>query len=237
MEMSSIEERIRAAVQPYRASDSIRLQAYEARPPKDHRPPRTPRAERRRPLAVLLAAAALVVGTTVAVAGVRAFTDETPSPLQRAIDDLFGAGRCVTGDEATANINAELVALGYADWVVEPRPGAGPDDCVAAGFVASKRQVVLVPVSGPAVARGLEGIAETLMNECFDRDQAEEFITSTLTGLGVTDFTITTEGPLDYPLGQQEEVSAHIAAGCYVYSGMGRDADGRPIYIIHGRGD
>jgi hypothetical protein len=186
---------------------------------------------------VLLVAAALVVGTTVAVAGVRAFTDETPPPLQRAIADLFGGGRCVTGIEASVSIKAELAALGYEDWVVEARPGAGPEDCVAAGFVASMRKVVLVPVSGPTVAKALEGIEGTLMRECYDKDQATEFINSTLAGLGETNFSITTEGPFAYPLGQHEEVTAHIAAGCYVYSGMGWDADGRPMYIIHGPGD
>lgn len=235
--MNDIEDRIRAAMQPYRARDSIRLRAYEADTPRGLGRVSNSRPGRRRPFAALLVAAALVVGTTVAVAGVRAFTDETPPPLQRAIDDLFGGGRCVTGHEAITGINAELTDLGYGEWVVESRPGAGPDDCVAAGFVASLRQVVLVPVSGPTVAKALEGIGEALMDECYDKDQATEFITSTLTGLGETDFSITTEGPFGYPAGQEEEVRAHIADGCYVYSGMGWDGDGGPVYVIHGPGD
>jgi hypothetical protein len=195
---------------------------------------RPPHPGRARMLTILLAAAAVVIGVTTATAGVLEFNDETPAPLQQAIDAIFAEGRCVTGTEATEAIDARLTALGYADWRIESRPSVQPDGCVAAGFVATEKRIVLLPASGPTVAEALEGAAAALMNECLGKEEAIEFISSVLTGLGQSDFTISTDGPLAYPEGQEEAVRTHIASGCFVYSAMGWDAEGRPVYYISG---
>ena len=235
--MNDIEERIRAAVRPYRANDNVTgrregpVTLSGLSPVSDST---TPRSRRGRPVVVLLVAAALTIGATVAVAGVSLFDDETPPSLQGAIDDIFRGGRCVTGAEATLRISDDLAALGYNDWVIESRPGAEPDRCVVAGFVPTRKQVVLLPASGPTVAAAMQGVAATLMSECLNKDEATALVTSVLSGVGETDFTISTDGPLAYPSGQGDAVRSHIASGCFVYSAMGWDADGRPVYYISG---
>lgn len=191
-------------------------------------------SRRGRALIILLASAAVVIGGTTATAFVLNSPDETPAPLQQAVDDLFSGGRCVTGTEATQTLSADLATLGYGDWAIESRPGAQPDRCVAAGFVATQKRIVLVPVSGPTVAAAMEGVAATLMNECLGKDQATELISSVLTGIGQTSFTVSTDGPLAYPEGQEEAVRAHIASGCFVYSATGWGPNGQPIYYISG---
>ncbi len=235
--MNDIEERIRAAVRPYRPTDRLAVHQQDRMTPGTA-PARSSlskwRVARGRPLLVVLAVAALTIGATVAVAGVSVFDDETPPSLQRAIDDIFGGGKCVTGAEATESISDELAALGYSDWVIEPRPGAEPDRCVVAGFVSTRKQVVLLPASGPTVSAAMEGVAATLMSECLGKEEATDLVTSVLSGIGETDFTISTDGPLAYPLGQGDAVQSHIASGCFVYSTTGWDASGRPVYYISG---
>ncbi len=235
--MNGIEERIRAAVHPYRAKDNVTVRREDPVTLSALSPvgdPTTRRSRRGWPLVVLLIAAALTIGTTLAVACVYVFDDETPPSLQGAIDDIFRGGSCVTGAEATQRISGDLAALGYDDWVIEPRPGAEPDRCVIAGFVPTLKQVVLLPASGPTVAAAMQSVAATLMSECLGKEEATQFVASVLSGVGETDFTISTDGPLAYPSGQGDAVRSHIASGCFVYSSMGWDADGRPVYYISG---
>jgi hypothetical protein len=230
----SIEDQIRTAMLPYRAA----RRTFEPRSGQDGRleqvGPDTPRSSRSRLLVVLVTAAALVVGTTVALAGVRSFGDHAPDSLQRVVDDLFAGGRCVTQREASTKIGQDLEALGYDEWVIESRPGAVQGACVAAGLVPDLKRVVLVPASGPTVSEALENIRSAMMSECFDEEEATDLIRSTLSGLGQADVTILTDGPLAVPNGQEEAVRTHVASGCYVYSGMGWDANGQPMYFVNG---
>ncbi|MGZ4150308.1 MAG: hypothetical protein ACXVQJ_09735 [Actinomycetota bacterium] len=230
--MSDIEERIRSALRPYRAAENLPGRMTPGRARRSLTKP----TARGRTLVVVLAAAVLVTVTTVALAGLPVFDDETPPPLQQSIEDIFAGGRCVTGAEATQRISEGLAALGYNDWVIESRPGAESDRCVVAGFVVTKKQVVLLPASGPTVSAAIQGVAATLMSECLSKDDAIALVTSVLSGIGQTDFTISTDGPVGYPLGQQDAVRSHIASGCVVYSATGWDANGRPVYYISGSG-
>jgi len=165
-------------------------------------------------------------------------SDATPSDeaadLEAAVRSLFPRGHCVGADEATSLIQEKLAGLGLTDWSVAATAGASGESCVAAGFVATERRIVLVPASGPTVSAAMEGVAATLMNECLGKDQATELMSSVLTGIGQTSFTISTDGPLAYPEGQEEAVRAHIASGCFVYSATGWGPDGQPIYYISG---
>lgn len=199
------------------------------------RDPHVSRPRRGRPLTILVTVAALAIGVTTATAEVLRSKDDTPAALQEAVDSIFAEGRCVTSAEAAESINAQLADLGYRDWVIGSGPGVQADDCVAAGLVAAAKRIILVPASGPEVAVALQGLATTLMNECLGKEEATSFISSVLTGLGQTEFTISTDGGLAYPEGQEQAVRAHIASGCFVYSAMGWDPDGRPVYYISGQ--
>lgn len=69
---------------------------------------------------VLLAAAALLLGTSV-VAAQRFLYPDIPEPvLEEALADLFGQSDCITEAEAVGLIRGRLDTLGYADWEVEP---------------------------------------------------------------------------------------------------------------------
>jgi len=184
-------------------------------------------------LVVAMAAALLMLGAG-ATAHVLTGDPSPPRGLEAAVRLLFPRGHCVGADEATSLIRDKLAGLGLSDWSVAATAGVSGESCVAAGFVATERRIVLVPVSGPTVSTAMEGVAATLMNECLGKDQATELISSVLTGIGQTSFTISTDGPLAYPEEQEEAVRAHIASGCFVYSATGWGPDGQPIYYISG---
>jgi hypothetical protein len=52
----------------------------------------------------------------------------------------------------------------------------------------------------------------------------------------VTDVTIATDGGVAYPVGERDAYVQHTDAGCYVYGGAQRDAEGRLVYYIGGPG-
>lgn len=86
----------------------------------------------------------------------------------------------------------------------------------------------------PEVAEAMQGVAEKLMTDCLGQGEASELISTTLRTLGVSDFSVRTDGPLAYPSGQGEAVRSHIAAGCFVYSGAGQGGDGGLVQYISG---
>ncbi len=86
----------------------------------------------------------------------------------------------------------------------------------------------------PEVAEAMHDVAERLMGTCLNQDQATDLITTTLSSLGVSDFSVRTDGPLVHPIGQGDVVRNHISAGCFVYSGAGQDAGGRFVQYISG---
>lgn len=74
----------------------------------------------------------------------------------------------------------------------------------------------------------MQGMSEQLMSQCLNKDQAVELTSSVLNSLGVSDFSIITDGPLAIPDGQEAAIRSHIASGCFVYSMSGWSADGKP---------
>lgn len=195
------------------------------------------RGKRPRKRVLILVAAAVVAVTTAATARVLIQDDpEPPADLQDAVGSLFSEGRCVTATEAADGIRARLDSLGYEEWATASRQGVESDGCVAPGFLTPEKLIVLVPVDRPEVAQAIQGVAGELMRRCLGEEQATELLSSVLAALGVTNPNIRTDGPLAYPSGQEEAVRAHIASGCFVYSGSGRDPAGQPIYYITGPG-
>jgi RNA polymerase sigma-70 factor, ECF subfamily len=64
----------------------------------------------------------------------------------------------------------------------------------------------------------------------------EQLIASTLGDLGVTEWSIRTDGGVAYPVGERDAYVQHTDKGCYVYGGRQRDAAGRLVYYIGGAG-
>ncbi len=81
----------------------------------------------------------------------------------------------------------------------------------------------------------MKKVTEELYKRCLGKQEAIEHVTSVLRGLSETDFEVRTDGPLTAPLGREDEILDHIAAGCWVYSGTGSSSSGRRIYFLSGR--
>lgn len=202
------------------------------RPPSVSAPARQRRGRR---VVLLLAAAALLMATSVATAQRLLFPDVPQPALEAALEEVFASG-CVTATDATDAIRARLDASGFTGWGIESRPGAAQARCVAAGLVTPEHVVILLPAAGRDVAEAMAGVAEELMRRCLGKDEATQLVSSVLTSLGATDFSVRADpwGPQAAPIGQEEAVRSHVAAGCFVYSGMGWDAGGHAKYYLWG---
>lgn len=197
---------------------------------------RRPHQRRGRRIAIVLAAAAVVMAAAVATAGGPTGDDsqQLAPELQGAVELVFSQGRCVTASDAVDGIRARIDALGYDDWAIESGEGVQTNGCVSAGFNTSQKTILLIPAGGPQVAEAMQRVAEELRSRCLGKAQATELVSSVLTGLGVTDWSIRTDGPLAYPIGQREAVQSHIDSGCFVYSGSGHGPGGQSTYYISG---
>lgn len=199
-------------------------------------PARPARQRRGRRVILVLAAAALLMATSVATAQRFLFPDVPQPALEAALKEVFAQSGCVTATDATDAIRARLDALGYADWEIESRPGAEHARCVAGGLLTPEHVVILLPAAGREVAEAVAGVWDELMRRCLGKDEATQLVSSVLTSLGETDFSVRADpwGPQAGPIDQIEAVRSHVAAGCFVYSGMGRDADGHANYYLWG---
>lgn len=81
----------------------------------------------------------------------------------------------------------------------------------------------------------MDGVAAELMRRCLTRDEASALISSTLERLGVTGWSIGDDGPVTAPIGQEQAVLDHMAAGCYVYAGSQSQPAGGRVFYISGR--
>jgi len=177
------------------------------------------RPARRRWAAAVVLAAAIVMIATGATAYVLTKDSPVPDALQSAINTAFAGQRCVQADEATSLIQDRLSGLGLSEWTVEARPGATGTRCVIAGLDPTHEVVVLLPVEAPDVVDAMRTAGDRLMSECLSEDEARAFVGSLLDGLGVTGWSITTDGPVALPAGDEgDAVRAHLAAGCTVWS-------------------
>ncbi len=178
---------------------------------------------------VILLAAALVLGTSAVTAQRFLFPDVPQPALEAAIAEIFAQGDCITASEATDAIRARMDALGYADWAIESRPGVADARCVAAGVMTSTHAVLLFPAPGRDVLEALDGVAKELMLRCLGRNDAIELVSSVLTSLGVSGFSVRADpwGPQSAPIDQYDAYLAHVDAGCFVYAGIqdGRNVD------------
>jgi hypothetical protein len=70
------------------------------------------------------------------------------------------------------------------------------------------------------------------MNRCLDEQDASSLIANVVTELGVTNFQVRSDGPFSYPLEEEDAVLAHVEAGCFVYTGVAHDENGKAIYFV-----
>jgi hypothetical protein len=101
-------------------------------------------------------------------------------------------------------------------------------------FVKAPEAPVLSPA--PDTSAAMDDVRATLMAECLDKAEATQLIASTLGDLGVTEWSIRTDGGVAYPVGERDAYVQHTDKGCYVYGGRQRDAAGRLVYYIGGAG-
>lgn len=177
---------------------------------------------RKRKVALLLAAAALLVATSVVTAERVLFPDVPQPALEVALEEVFAESDCIQVADAREWIQARLDALGYADWSIESAGGAEDARCVVAGLMTVHHVVLLLPAVGRDVIEAMDGVREGLMRRCLGREEAIQFVSSVLTGIGASDVAVRADprGPQGGPIGQFEAIRSHVAAGCFVYSGM-----------------
>jgi hypothetical protein len=192
---------------------------------------------RRRKLVPLLAAAALLLAASVVTAQ-RFLYPDTPEPkLEAALGEVLADGDgCLSAAEARPAIQAKLDELGYADWDIVARQRADEQPCVTAGLLVPEHSVLLFPASGEQLADAFEVLAAELLERCLNRTEAMALVSSVLISHGITDLSVHADpwGPQGGPIDQFDAYKQHVADGCFVYVGMGRNGDGRPDYYLWG---
>lgn len=220
-----------------------RLAALEGAVPAMHPPmriaarPAGPARSRRRRLPVLLAAAALLV-VAGGVAAERTLYPDSPEPrLEAALAAISKAAGCQSAAVVRPQVEAKLAELGYAGWAVTPRPGADTAACVFPGVVSPLHEVALFPGAGQQLADALDGVRQALEDQCLNRSQAFGLVRSVVESVGTErDFTVSADpwGPTGGPIDKIDFYRQHVAAGCFVYVGLGRDDSGRADFYLWG---
>lgn len=159
-----------------------------------------------------------------------------PAPIEERIGGLFGKDRCVQAEVAASEARAELDAVGATDWVVVRGPGAEGTTCVGAAIFGDSREVVLLMALDPQTHKGLEAIAEQLLQECRTKDEAVTMVRAVLEAGGEEGWELRTDGSKSYgPSDQIDAIEAHVARGCWIYSGTGWRGDGTRLYWVGGK--
>lgn len=158
-----------------------------------------------------------------------------PETVEVAVTMAFDERRCTTAAEAERSLQESLEESGYTDWSVLKGPALRSTTCVGASVDTLKKHVVLVAVLSPEARQAMQRVTEDLYSRCLSKQEAIEHVTSVLRGLGEADFGVQTDGPLTAPLGREDEILDHVAAGCWVYSGTGTSTSGQRTYFLSGR--
>ena len=195
------------------------------------------RRRRSRRLPIVLAAAAILMTAGLVGAERSLYPDVEEPRLEAALAEIFAGSGCLSAAETQPQIEARLTALGYAGWTVAPRPGAETAACVSPGVVSPLHEVALFPSGGKELADKLQQVAGILEDGCLNRAQAFGLVSSTVKSTGtVADFRISADpwGPTGGPIDKIQFYMEHVAAGCFVYVGMGGDASGTPEFYLWG---
>lgn len=77
-------------------------------------------------------------------------------------------------------------------------------------------------------------VIDQLMAQCLSLDEATALIGGAARANGLANWSVRTDGPFSYPVGQRDVVVDHVRGGCYVYSGAGFDGQGVPVFYLAG---
>jgi hypothetical protein len=199
---------------------------------------------RRRQGAFLLVAAAVFLGTAAVMTVAMppppdpAVVARNAADEERVRNDLgtYTADACLSREQATSLFRQRLDALGLSSWTIRADDRISQARCVTGAPIGDDQEILLVASMGGDVAKALDGVSATLLDQCLGRDDAVALVRSTLAGLGVVDPKVEATGVRQVPVGSVGEAYlAHVDAGCYVYGGAQFDEVGRYKWLVSGR--
>ena len=186
----------------------------------------------------MLAAAVVLVGLAGSVGANRLlYPDVANADVDTAIADAgLNVTACISADAATARLRTALAAHGIANWTIEVRPGVGNDPCLFAGQIPTIHVVALFPALGQGAADAVHAAADELLAHCYGRGDAIALMSEVSRAIGVTRFEVSADpwGPQGGPNDQVDAYQAHVAAGCFVYVGLGDKDGGTVVYYLWG---
>ena len=141
---------------------------------------------------------------------------------------------CLSVEEAHAVAENVLSTLGMTDWSVGIASAIDEDGCATATISHDDKRIIVLTGMHPEVRGVLDAFFELSLDECFDEATAVDTLTASLNEAGRTDFVIRVDSMLGGPSDRTEEIQAHADAGCVFYVGSGAEADGTPVYYLHG---
>jgi hypothetical protein len=154
--------------------------------------------------------------------------------LVAAIGDPQAGGRCLSVEEAHDVAGVVLADLGLTQWAIYTAAGIDRDGCATATISPEDQRIIVLTGMHPDVRGVLHAFFELSLDECFDEATAVDTLTASLNEAGRTDFVIRVDSMLGGPSDRMEEIQAHADAGCVFYVGSGAEADGTPVYYLHG---
>lgn len=154
--------------------------------------------------------------------------------IERTIQGVFSEERCTTADEARNELLLRLPPSILENWTIVDGTDLRPNQCVATRVELADRRVALFPALSPVVRATMEEVTQALIERCYAKDEAVQYVMEVLTGLGEEDFEVRTDGPLTAPVEQIDDVRARVTAGCWVYSGTGWNQQGHRFYYVSG---
>jgi hypothetical protein len=185
-------------------------------------------------VSIASAAALLVIVGVAAERFHQGGTSDVPAELERLVAAVIRPSDCVPPATAAGRLRASLDASSFADWTVLWGGGVGVSGCISVGFNTIDRRLVLIPTARPEVKEAMEEVRQDLLARCLGEEGAIEAVASALSRIGEHDPAIRTDGPVVFQVSQKDQVISHVAAGCFVYSGMSWTAEGVPVYWVGG---
>ena len=151
-----------------------------------------------------------------------------------ALGDSDKSDACLSVEEAHDVAGAVLADLGLTEWAIHTAAGIDRDGCATATISRDDQRIIVLTGMHPDARSVLDAFFELSLDECFDEATAVDTLTASLDEAGRTDFVVKVDSMLGGPSDRTEEIQAHADAGCVFYVGSGAEADGTPVYYLHG---
>jgi len=186
-------------------------------------------------LVLALSAAMIVAVGTVMAASNSPMSDPTADEdrVLFALSKAFANDSCLPLQQAATRVREHLDASGFDAWSISWSTQLEDSACVTAAVAPADTEVVLIPTAVNLAAAN-ERILASLTAGCLSEDEARDLVVEVLATVGVTSYSIRTDGPIAYPSAQRELIAGRIAAGCVIFSGSGSDERGQPVIYLYG---